>query len=82
MTFPRGYRNLAGFDASAESPTWLYRIAVNRALQAPITEEIDVNRPGIQLPDAAAGPERLLLDKEIEHRRQTAMVTIAKFQTF
>lgn len=87
-TFLRGYRNLAAFDARADFRTWLYRIAVNCALQIlrkrkveaamPITEEVDADRPGIQLPDAAAGPERLLLDKEIEHRRQAAMAKMTE----
>ena len=81
--FLRGYRSLAGFDARADFRTWIYRIAVNCALQAlhkrkseaavPITEEFDEERSGIQLADGGAGPERLLLDREIEHRRHAAM---------
>jgi RNA polymerase sigma-70 factor, ECF subfamily len=82
-TFLRGYRSLAEFDARADFRTWIYRIAVNCALQivnkrklesaVPITEEFDDERPGIQLADGAASPERLLLDREIEHRRHAAM---------
>jgi RNA polymerase sigma-70 factor, ECF subfamily len=82
-TFLRGYRSLAGFDARADFRTWIYRIAVNCSLQllkkrkseaaVPITEEFDEEHSGIQLADIAAGPERLLLDREIEHRRQAAM---------
>jgi len=82
-TFLRGYRGLADFDARADFRTWIYRIAVNCALQAlnkrrsqaavPIAEEFDDERPAIQLADRGAGPERLLLDREIEHRRQAAM---------
>ena len=82
-TFLRGYRSLADFDARADFGTWIYRIAVNCALQLlskrraegfiPIAEEFDDERPGIQLADGKAGPERLLLDREIEHRRQAAM---------
>ena len=73
----------ADFDARADFRTWIYRIAVNCALQAlnkrrsqaavPIAEEFDDERPAIQLADRGAGPERLLLDREIEHRRQAAM---------
>jgi RNA polymerase sigma-70 factor (ECF subfamily) len=46
-----------------------------RKLEAavPITEEFDEELHGIQLPDSGAGPERLLLDREIEHRRHAAM---------
>src|SRR3954464_15830318 len=33
-TFVRAYRGLAAFDGRAELATWLYRIAVNTALNA------------------------------------------------
>jgi len=82
-TLLRGYRGLAEFDARADFRTWIYRIAINCALRVlekrkseaavPITEEFDEGRPGIQLVDGGAGPERLLLDREIEHRRHAAM---------
>lgn len=82
-TFLRGYRSLAEFDGRADFRTWVYRIAVNCALQVlnrrkseaavPIGEEYDEERPAIQLTDNGAGPERLLLDREIEHRRHRAM---------
>ena len=82
-TFLRGYRSLAGFDARADFKTWIYRIAVNCALQVlkkrkseatvPITEEFDEEHSGIQLTEGGAGPERLLLDKEIQYRRHAAM---------
>ena len=82
-TFIRAYRNLAEFDARADFRTWIYRIAVNCALHAlnkrrsegavPISEEFDDDRPGVQLADAGAGPDRLLLDREIEYRRHAAM---------
>ena len=82
-TFLRAYRSLAEFDARADFRTWIYRIAVNCALQVlnrrrseaavPIGEEFDDGRPAIQLADSGAGPERLLLDREIEYRRHAAM---------
>jgi RNA polymerase sigma-70 factor, ECF subfamily len=82
-TFLRGYRSLPNFDARADFRTWIYRIAFNCALQVlnkrkseaavPITEEFDEGLGGIQLADGAAGPERLLLDREIEYRRHVAM---------
>ena len=82
-SFLRGYRHLGEFDARADFRTWVYRITVNCALQVlskrksegavPIAEEYDDERPGIQLADAGAGPERLLLDREIEHRRHATM---------
>lgn len=82
-TFLRGYRSLAEFDARADFRTWIYRIAMNCALQVlnkrksesamTIVEEFDEERPGIQLADRGAGPDRLLLDREIEYRRHAAM---------
>jgi RNA polymerase sigma-70 factor (ECF subfamily) len=82
-TFLRGYRSLGEFDARADFRTWIYRIAVNCALQVlnkrkseaalPIAEEFNEERRGIQVADSGAGPERLLLDREIEHRRYAAM---------
>ena len=82
-TFLRGYRSLGEFDARSDFRTWVYRIAVNCALQVlskrkteaavPIAEEYDDERPGVQLAHGGAGPDRLLLDREIEHRRHAAM---------
>jgi RNA polymerase sigma-70 factor (ECF subfamily) len=82
-TFLRGYRSLPDFDARSDFRTWIYRIAVNCALHllsrrkteaaVPIVEEYDEELPAIQLVDGKAGPERLLLDREIEHRRHAAM---------
>ena len=79
----RGYRSLGEFDARSDFRTWIYRIAVNCALQivkkrrseaaVPIAEEYDGDSPSVQLADGKAGPERLLLDREIEHRRHAAM---------
>jgi RNA polymerase sigma-70 factor (ECF subfamily) len=82
-TFLRAYRSLGEFDARADFRTWIYRIAVNCALQVlkkrkaesavPIVEEFDDDHHGIQVADVGAGPERLLLNREIEARRHAAM---------
>src|SRR5271156_400946 len=79
--FLRGYRKLEGFDGRANFQTWVYRIAMNCALdllnkrkhQVPISEEYDGEEPTVQLADHAAGPDRLLLSQEIEARREAAM---------
>lgn len=82
-TFLRGYRGLVEFDHRADFGTWIYRIAVNCALrvlsrrktEAAVTigEEFDEESRGVQLADGGAGPERALLDREIEQRRRGAM---------
>jgi RNA polymerase sigma-70 factor (ECF subfamily) len=82
-TFLRGYRALADFDSRANFKTWIYRIAVNRALDVrksrrktgavPISEDFEEEQVTVQLADCGAGPERMLLDREIEARRQKAM---------
>jgi RNA polymerase sigma-70 factor, ECF subfamily len=81
--FLRGYRKLESFDARANFRTWIYRIAVNCALDVlnkrknqvavPIAEEYDSEKGTVQPADGAAGPDRLLLSREIEARRQAAM---------
>jgi RNA polymerase sigma-70 factor (ECF subfamily) len=82
-SFLRGYRKLEDFDARANFRTWIYRIAMNCALDVlnkgksqgaiPIAEEYDGELETVQPADGAAGPERLLLSQEIETRRQAAM---------
>jgi RNA polymerase sigma-70 factor (ECF subfamily) len=81
--FLRGYRNLERFNAQANFRTWIYRIAMNCALDVlnktrkdaalSVTEEYDAEQATVQLADESAGPERLLLSQEIETRRQSAM---------
>jgi RNA polymerase sigma-70 factor, ECF subfamily len=80
-TFLRAYRKLRDFDARSSFGTWIYRIAMNCALDVlnkqktamPIAEEYDSESPAIPVADRAAGPERLLLSQEIETRRHAAM---------
>ena len=66
--------------------TWFYRIAANCALevvgkrrpeaQSRIAEENDPERSEVQLADIKAGPDRLLLSREIEARQQAAMTAL------
>src|SRR5277367_5394144 len=82
-TFLRGYRSLENFDARSNFRTWIYRIAMNCALDVlnkrknqtavPIAEEYDEGQAAVQLADRAAGPDRLLLSQEIQARRHAAM---------
>jgi RNA polymerase sigma-70 factor, ECF subfamily len=81
--FFRGYRKLQDFDARSNFGTWIYRIAMNCALDVldrqksqpvvPIAGEYLSELPAVQVADHAAGPDRLLLSREIETRRHTAM---------
>lgn len=82
-TFLRGYRALESFDFKANFKTWIYRIAVNCALDmrksrqktgvVAIAEDFEEEQVAVQLADRGAGPERVLLDREIEARRHMAM---------
>ncbi|HEX3472783.1 MAG TPA: sigma-70 family RNA polymerase sigma factor [Silvibacterium sp.] len=82
-TFLRSYRKLEDFDARANFRTWIYRIAMNCALDVlnrqksqagvPIAEEYGGEQAAVQLADRAAGPDQLLLSQEIEARRHVAM---------
>ena len=82
-TFLRGYRKLQNFDARSNFGTWIYRIAMNCALDVlhrqksqaavPIAEEYGDEVPTVQVADRAAGPDRILLSREIETRRHAAM---------
>jgi len=81
--FLRGYRKLQDFDSRSNFGTWIYRIAMNCALDVldkqksqtvvPIAREYDSELPALQVADRAAGPDRLLLSREIETRRHAAM---------
>ena len=81
--FLRGYQGLANFAGRSSMATWFYRIGANCALdmvsrrrpeaQSRIAEENDPQQGEVQLADIKAGPDRLLLSREIEARRQAAM---------
>jgi RNA polymerase sigma-70 factor, ECF subfamily len=89
-TFLRGYRKLPDFNARSNFGTWIYRIAMNCALDVlnkqksqtvvPIAEEYDSELPTVQVADGAAGPDRLLLSQEIETRRHAAMESLTPME--
>lgn len=84
--FLRGYQRLEGFESRAEFGTWIYRIAVNCALNMmnkrkieatyKIGEETDPAQQQVQVADTAAGPERTLLSREIEQMQAAAMESL------
>ena len=81
--FLRGYQKLANFEGRSSMATWFYRISTNCALdivsrrrpepQSRIAEENDPAEGELQLSDRKAGPDRLLLSREIEAAQQAAM---------
>ncbi len=82
-TFLRGYQKLADFEGRSSFATWFYRIASNCALdmvskkkveaQSRVAEESDAEQGEVQVADMKAGPDRLLLSREIEARQEAAM---------
>jgi RNA polymerase sigma-70 factor, ECF subfamily len=81
--FLRGYQRLQSFESRSEFGTWIYRIAVNCALNMiskhkveatyQIGEETDPSQQQVQVADTSAGPERTLLSREIESLQEAAM---------
>jgi RNA polymerase sigma-70 factor (ECF subfamily) len=81
--FLRGYQKLAHFEGRSSMATWFYRIGTNCALdivsrrrpepQSRIAEQNDPAAGELQLADLKAGPDRLLLSREIVAAQQAAM---------
>ena len=81
--FLRAYRSIGRFEARANFGTWLYRIAVNCALdllekrkhrqEQSITHDDEDDAPEIQLASSNPGPERQLLSSELQQRVAAAL---------
>src|SRR5580692_8590973 len=81
--FLLGYLKLESFESRSKFSTWIYRIAVNCALNLKnkrkpetayqIAEEADAMQHQVQVADTAANPERLLYSREIEALQARAM---------
>jgi RNA polymerase sigma-70 factor (ECF subfamily) len=81
--FLRGYQRLESYEGRSSFGTWIYRIAVNCALnrinQSGIHaeyrhgDESDPEEKTVQVASSDAGPERVLLSKEIGVAQDTAM---------
>jgi RNA polymerase sigma-70 factor (ECF subfamily) len=79
----RGYRKLENFESRSDFGTWIYRIVVRCALNkiggskvdesSRIGEATDPEHESVQIADQTAGPERLLLSREIRAMQETAM---------
>jgi RNA polymerase sigma-70 factor, ECF subfamily len=82
-TFLRGYQRLAGFQLRSGFGTWIYRIAVNCALNRihssgvdadyRLGEENDPEQKTVQVAADTADPERSLLSREIGTAQAMAM---------
>jgi RNA polymerase sigma-70 factor, ECF subfamily len=85
-TFLRAYKSLERFELRANFGTWLYRIAVNRALDFLSSKKVRMkdayqiaDSPDsdgshqIQLPAEGPGPDRLLISGEIKKKVALAM---------
>lgn len=82
-TFLLGYRKLESFESRSKFSTWIYRIAINCALNLKkkrkpeaayqIAEDTDAAQHHVQAADTATDPERLLHSQEIEALRAHAM---------
>jgi RNA polymerase sigma-70 factor (ECF subfamily) len=80
-----GYQKLQSFESRAKFSTWIYRIAVNCALnmknkrkpeaayQIADDADADATQHQVQVADTAPNPERLLLSQEIEALHVGAM---------
>jgi RNA polymerase sigma-70 factor (ECF subfamily) len=82
-TFLRGYQRLPGFESRSDFGTWIYRIAVNCSLDLVkarkadagyrVADDADPKEMEVQVADTSAGPDRLLLSREIGDRQKAAM---------
>jgi RNA polymerase sigma-70 factor, ECF subfamily len=90
-TFLRAYKSLERFESRSNFGTWLYRIAVNRALDLLSSRKTQMQTndayqitdspnheegPQVQLPAADPGPDRLLISAEIKRKVAQALTLL------
>jgi RNA polymerase sigma-70 factor, ECF subfamily len=73
--FLRAYEHLDGFDPSRTFFSWLYRIAINEAMDVSGRRKPDGGELDL-LPDQAAGPEAQAEDAHSELRLQGALLAL------
>ncbi len=90
-TFLRAYKSLERFEARSNFGTWLYRIAVNRALDFLSSKKVQMQNKDayhiadnpdpdesreVQVPSSSPGPDRVYLSGEIKKRVAQAMALL------
>ncbi len=91
--FLRAYNKLATFEGNSTFSTWIYRIAMNTALNLverrsrdltyiaeSITENPLAPRPPLDPADGHATPEGLLLDREVRTLREASMAELTPME--
>lgn len=90
--FLRAYTQLGNFRQDSSFSTWVNRIAMNQALNLVERRKRDLLQTSdpiadspedvgaVQLADRTAGPERLLLDRELTSLRQAAMASLTPME--
>jgi len=84
--FLRGFLKLESFESRADFGTWIYRIAVRCALDrradetTRVAEETDPEERALQVADLGAGPDRLLLSREISAMQEMAMRSLTPIE--
>jgi RNA polymerase sigma-70 factor (ECF subfamily) len=88
-TFLRAYRRLKQFESRSSFATWIFRIAVNSALDLTRKlgryEQAEQQMPGAeggagilsQLPAAEPAPDRLLLSGELKHKVESVLAGLS-----
>jgi RNA polymerase sigma-70 factor (ECF subfamily) len=71
--FAKAYRSIRGFRKAASFYTWLYRIAVNLALDFRRKRMANPETPGTVDPPSERGPDSTLLRKELNEKIRKTM---------
>lgn len=88
-TFLRAYRRLRQFESRSSFGTWIFRIAVNVALdltrklgryeqvEQPMGSDEDGAERIAQLPAAEPAPDRILLSGELKHKMESVLAEMS-----
>jgi RNA polymerase sigma-70 factor (ECF subfamily) len=82
-TFFKAYRNLQRFDGRAQAGTWLYRIAVNCALDLLRRQRREPGEPRTEVvdpPAAEPGPERQARSSEVGAALRRALPALSPLE--